>query len=98
MYALHIALQQLLKHGSEWTARYKVGCSMDRAGTGAASCFITGPDVPRLLSREMPLCNRADLMYGIMAVHEGHAYIGMVEGLPREISEVIHHTDGCIGR
>ena len=30
-------------------------------------------------------------MYGIMAVHEGHAYIGMVEGLPREISEVIHH-------
>ena len=36
-------------------------------------------------------------MYGIMAVHEGHAYIGMVEGLPREISEVIHHTYGCIG-
>ena len=36
-------------------------------------------------------------MYGIMAVHEGHAYIGMVEGLPREISEVIHHTTGCIG-
>ena len=28
-------------------------------------------------------------MYGIMAVHEGHAYIGMVEGLPWEISEVI---------
>ena len=23
--------------------------------------------------------------------------IGMVEGLPREISEVIHHTYGCIG-
>ena len=43
------------------------------------------------------LCNRADLMYEIMAVHEGHAYIGMVEGLPREISEVIHHTYGCIG-
>ena len=42
-------------------------------------------------------CNRADLMYGIMAVHEGHAYIGMVEGLPQEISEVIHHTYGCIG-
>ena len=36
-------------------------------------------------------------MYGIMAVHKGHAYIGMVEGLPREISEVIHHTTGCIG-
>ena len=36
-------------------------------------------------------------MYGIMAVHEGHAYIGMVEGLPREMSEVIHHTYGCIG-
>ena len=36
-------------------------------------------------------------MYGIMAVHEGHAYIGMVEGLPREISEVIHHTYRCIG-
>ena len=36
-------------------------------------------------------------MYGIMAVHEGLAYIGMVEGLPREISEVIHHTYGCIG-
>ena len=40
-------------------------------------------------------------MYGIMAVHEGHAYIGMVEGLPREVSEVsdvlIHHTTRCIG-
>ena len=36
-------------------------------------------------------------MYEIMAVHEGHAYIGMVEGLPREISEVIHHTYGCKG-
>ena len=36
-------------------------------------------------------------MYGIMAAHEGHAYIDMVEGPPREISEVIHHTTGCIG-
>ena len=36
-------------------------------------------------------------MYGIMAVHEGLAYIGMVGVLPREISEVIHHTTGCIG-
>ena len=36
-------------------------------------------------------------MYGIMAVHEGHAYIGMVEGLSQEISEVIHHTIGRIG-
>ena len=31
-------------------------------------------------------------MNGIMAAHEGHAYIDMVEGPPREISEVIHHT------
>ena len=50
-----------------------------------------------MTSMRGPACNRADLMYGIMAVHERHAYIGMVEGLPREISEVIHHTYGCIG-
>ena len=43
------------------------------------------------------MCNRADLMHGIMAVHEGHDYIVKLEGLPREISEVIHHTTGCIG-
>ena len=36
-------------------------------------------------------------MYGIMAAHEGHAYIGIMVGPPREISEDIHHTTGCIG-
>ena len=59
------------------------------------SCRKVGP--LRQFLRIFKTCNRAVLMYGIMAVHDGHAYIGMVEGLPREISEVIHHTYGCIG-
>ena len=57
-------------------------------------------DIVRVMLRGcncLARCNRADLMYGIMAVHEGHACIGMVKGLPGEISEVIHHTTGCIG-
>ena len=63
---------------------------------GVAFCDLSLAD-DRPLGSALSICNRADLMYGIVAVHEGHAYIGMVEGLPREISEVIHHTYGCIG-
>ena len=57
------------------------------------------PGLPILSSTQRGLHSVTEQiwMYGIMAVHEGHAYIGMVEGLPREISEVIHHTYECIG-
>lgn len=34
---------------------------------------------------------------GLWLSTEGHAYSGMVEGLPLECSEVIHHIAGCIG-
>ena len=34
-------------------------------------------------------CNRSDLMYGIMTVHEGMPVLSMVKRRPGEISEVI---------
>ena len=69
----------------------------DRDHAAICNIILCEPGDKYVAAAQHTMCNRAELMYGIMAVHEGLAYIGMVGGLHREISEVIHHTTGCIG-